>query len=109
MKSNRFRAENPKPVWGTALPVITFVLVFGFFFYAIIMLSERSAEQQIKSLETAVTRDVLHCFASEGEYPESMSYIEENYALSYDHNKFEIEYAPGGDGNLPYVKVSLKQ
>jgi len=108
MKSNRFRAENPKPVWGSALPVITFILIFGFFFYAITRLSENATEQQIASLETAVTRDILHCFASEGEYPESIKYIEDNYALSYDHTKYEIQYLPGGDGNLPTVKVWQK-
>ncbi|MBR6328256.1 MAG: hypothetical protein IKR68_01260 [Lachnospiraceae bacterium] len=108
MQNNRFKTEARGASANMVVPIVSFVLIFGFFFYAISALSQNTASQQVKSLETAVTRDVLHCFAAEGEYPESIEYIEKNYALSYDHNKFDIQYTPSDGNSLPEIKVVEK-
>ena len=91
-----------------AVPVISFAVIFGVFYLAISRLADNTGIQQRQTLENAVNRDILHCFASEGEYPESIEYLEENYALTYDHDKFEIEYIVSGDNKLPSVKVLVK-
>ncbi len=90
------------------IPIISFVIIFGAFYLAITRLADSAGLQQLQALENAVRKDVLHCFASEGEYPESIEYLEKNYALSYDHDRFEVYYVRGDGNVLPEIKVLAK-
>lgn len=47
-----------------------------------------TVSRQKESLETALNRDIIHCYAVEGFYPPSLSYMEEHYGLTYDKSLF---------------------
>lgn len=63
-------------------------------------------DQQI--LLDAVNRDIIHCYAIEGMYPPDTSYIEDHYGLSYDKDKFIIDYEFFGANIMPKVTVITK-
>ncbi len=109
MRNNRFKNELEPPAYNIIIPVLSFILIFALFYLAITQLAGNSQIRQLQTLENAVHKDILHCFASEGEYPESIEYLEENYALTYDHDRFSIEYTPGASNTLPEVRISVKQ
>ncbi len=87
--------------------MVSFVLIFGLFTAAISMLSKNTEQQQLNALSKAVTRDVLHCFASEGRYPADIKYLEENYALSYNHDHYSIRYDNPGTGEFPSIEITV--
>lgn len=85
------------------------LLIFGaiiiFFIVAISRFSGNRAANQKEILTDALNRDIVHCYSIEGMYPPSLEYIEEHYGLSYDHERFIIDYESIGSNLMPNVTV----
>lgn len=105
MRRNRLKKVKKNIAFSLIIPFVSFVIIFGLFFYGITQVSEANDREILESLKTTVNRDIVHCYASEGMYPPSLSYLEENYGLTYDHDKFYISYEPVGVNVLPEVTV----
>jgi hypothetical protein len=84
---------------------IIFALVILFFIYGMSNLSDYNAANQKEILSDAITRDIIHCYSVEGSYPPSLEYIEEHYGLTYDHERFIIDYEPFGSNLMPNVTI----
>lgn len=82
-----------------------FAAVFLLFWFAVSSLSTRTNEEEIQTLETAVTRGITYCYAVEGSYPASLAYLKENYGLIYNEDKYFIDYQPMGANILPDVTI----
>ena len=65
-------------------------------------------DRQRQSLEKALHRDIIDCYANTGRYPKTLDYIERVYGLSYDENTFSIEYTVRGSRVPPLVNVTVK-
>ncbi len=50
-------------------------------------------------------RSIANCYALEGEYPESLEYIKENYGLVYDEDRFFVDYRVSGSNIMPDVTI----
>lgn len=87
-----------------ACPIIVLIFIFG-----LSSISSSTVNRQKESLETALNRDIVHCYAVEGYYPPSLSYIEEHYGLIYDKDLFFIDYQPIGSNIRPDVTILIKQ
>lgn len=88
--------------------MILFAAVFAWAWTGIGSVSRESARQQKKSLEDALKKDMVHCYAMEGRYPESVQYMEEHYGLTYDKEKYLIDYELVGSNLMPDVMVIEK-
>lgn len=110
---NRFLNKNDKsPLYflpRIRISYILFPLLIILFLYGLSSLSESTITRQQESLETALNRDIIHCYAVEGFYPPSLSYIEEHYGLVYDKDLFFVDYQPVGSNLHPDVTILLKQ
>ncbi len=103
---NRFqKKKNWARHAGRVIAGAVLILVFGLFWAGISSVSEETREQQKKSLETAIWRNVIHCYAMEGRYPQSLEYMEEHYGLSYDKSRFLVDYEIVGSNIMPDVTV----
>ena len=67
--------------------------------------SNTTFEKQKESLEAAINRDVLHCYAVEGFYPPSLEYIKEHYGLNYNEERFVVDYHPVASNLRPNVVI----
>lgn len=47
----------------------------------------------------------MHCYAIEGQYPESVAYLEENYGLRIDHDRYIVHYDIFADNIMPEITV----
>ena len=105
----RFQYNTQKSVnKNMLLSLATFVLIIGLFFYGINSVSARTDSEQRKSLENAISRGITHCYAVEGSYPESLSYLKEHYGITYDENKFFVDYKTSGSNIMPDVTIIEK-
>ena len=103
---NRFESSGKKGILNRLnYPFILFALIILFFFYGLNNLSAYNAENQKEILTDAITRDIIHCYSVEGSYPPSLEYIEEHYGLTYDHERFLIDYEPIGSNLMPNVTI----
>lgn len=107
MRSNRF---NPDPLGFlprliSLLPLLMGILILLLFLRGIQSVSDTTIAKQQESLETALNRSITQCYAVEGMYPPSLNYLQEHYGLSYDKNKFMIDYQSIGANLMPEVVV----
>jgi hypothetical protein len=62
-------------------------------------------EQTIESIKEAVVRATVQCYALEGRYPASLKYLEENYGVSVDTDKYIVHYRSEGENMMPDIRV----
>lgn len=88
-----------------ALPALTFLLAFVFVLAGIRSIGNTADEQQLKNLEASIRRSAVQCYALEGSYPESLSYLMENYGVTYDDSRYMVSYQAYGSNMLPVITV----
>lgn len=106
---NRFEKPSPiKKLQKISLPIIGFILLFLIFLRGFTSVSENTYHKQEEALNTALNRSIIQCYAVEGTYPPSLEYIEEHYGLTYDHDKFFVDYQSIGSNMYPDVTIISK-
>ena len=106
---NRFESSGRlRKLRFISLPALAFVLLFILFMSGIASVSDTTYEKQEESLHTAIERSVVQCYAVEGTYPPSLSYLEEHYGLTYDHDMFFIDYQVYGSNIYPDITILRK-
>ena len=64
-----------------------------------------SSQSQAESLKNAILRSAVSCYAFEGAYPESLSYLKEHYGVTWNENKYVVDYEIIGANLMPSVTV----
>ncbi|MBQ7564323.1 MAG: hypothetical protein IJT16_10075 [Lachnospiraceae bacterium] len=107
---NRFnKPDLLKRIFNSqTLSIVVFAVVIVVFLLGINAVSGSKMTDDKSLLEKAVTKDIVHCYAVEGVYPPSLSYIENNYGLTYDHKKFIVSYESIGSNIMPSVMIIEK-
>ena len=88
---------------GFLVPLLVFLVIFLFVFRGIVSISDTTAEKEM--LEQTVYRDIVHCYASEGYYPSGIDYLKEHYGLTWNEERYWIDYQPIGSNLMPDVTV----
>lgn len=106
----RFTPETGRgTVLKRLLPLIVSAAILILFAAAVGSVSQSSTEQQKSNLEQAVRRNIVQCYITEGSYPESLKYLEDNYPILYDRDIFYIDYQPIGENIMPEVTILCRQ
>ncbi|MBP3784366.1 MAG: hypothetical protein J6I68_14065 [Butyrivibrio sp.] len=110
--ANRFDKTSisilPSENFYRVISVVIFVLIAVFFIQAVEYSGRSSIEKEQESLENAISRDIVQCYALEGMYPPSLSYMEDHYGLTYDKNVFFVDYQPIAANLYPDYTVILR-
>lgn len=91
-----------------ALSMVLFLALLFLFMAGLSGVSQKSARQRAQNLETAVSRGIAHCYATEGHYPESLEYLKNHYGISYDTDEFFVDYQVLGENIFPDVTIIKK-
>ena len=104
---NRFQRPNlgKRILQSVNFSILFFLLVIGIFLYGIVTVSSGTAEDERRILDEAIHKDIVHCYAVEGMYPPNLTYMEEHYGLTYDHDKFLVDYEPIASNIMPNVTI----
>ena len=109
--ANRFDKEHHIQIpsgFYRFISVAIFVLIAVFFVLAVEYSGRSTIEKQQESLEKAIARDIVQCYAIEGQYPPSLEYMEEHYGLTYDKDTFFVDYQPIAANLYPDYTVILR-
>ena len=102
----RFQTERrERPFFRLLLSVCVFALILGCFSLGVRSLSADTDRRQRESLERALNQSITSCYAVEGAYPESLEYLTEHYGLTYDHDRFFVDYRISGANIYPDVTL----
>lgn len=91
------------------LPILAFLILLLLFLYGVNSISATTWEKQEESLRNAVYRSIVQCYAVEGTYPPSLSYLQDHYGLTYDTDSFFVDYQPIGANLMPDVTIIPKK
>lgn len=107
MYKNRFEPDPWRfiPRLISLLPLLVGIIILLLFLWGIQSVSDTTAAKQQESLETALARSIAQCYAVEGMYPPSLNYLKEHYGLTYDEDKFFVDYQSIGSNLMPEVNV----
>ena len=89
--------------WLIALCVMA--LIVGAFYGAATLNARQAAQEQRALLEDVITRALVTCYAVEGRYPSSLSYLKENYGVDVDEETYAVFFTSFADNVLPSVRV----
>lgn len=81
--------------------LITIVLLGS----AIYKYQEKNQALDLENAQQTVTKYAIQCYASEGSYPPDLAYLEENYGLILDREKYIYYYEIFGSNVLPIIDV----
>ena len=68
-------------------------------------LSRRTEEEGARNLVQAVRRASVQCYAIEGRYPPSVEYLEENYGIAIDRERYHVFYEGFASNIMPDITV----
>lgn len=88
--------------------VILLLLVIGVVFFTNQLSAKVTGDRQ-QLLENTIRKYAVQCYALEGSYPESIQYLEKNYVLTLDKDKYVYHYKFIGSNMMPEVYVFEKE
>ena len=65
--------------------------------------------EQADSIAQTIYDRALQCYVIEGAYPESLSYLEENYGLAVNKKDYTIVYTPYAENQPPEIRVIYRK
>ena len=97
-----------KNFWKSFITPVAFIaVVVAIIFWSSTMSSKASAEQA-STLENAIRKAAISCYAIEGRYPESLQYIKDNYQVLINEDDFIINYEVFASNIMPSVEVRVR-
>ena len=87
------------------LPVVVLAAVCLIFYLGISYAGRETISQEQTSLQQALEQGAIRTYAMTGHYPQSLNELLQDYGISYDSDKFVVEYVPNGSNLLPSVSV----
>ena len=106
---NRFFHEKSHRWLKQGAAVLLFLGIFLAFTYGLSGISKKTTAEEAKSLHRSISRGISHCYATNGFYPESLDYLKEHYHISYDTDKYFVDYQALGENIFPDVTIIEKQ
>ncbi|HHZ02218.1 MAG TPA: hypothetical protein GX396_04680 [Tissierellia bacterium] len=88
--------------------VFMIILLILYMYYGIENAHKKNDEENFKILSDAIVRSAVHCYAIEGFYPPNIKYLEDNYGLIVDHDKYFISYNIFASNIMPEIMVFIK-
>lgn len=92
---------------GILLPVLAVVILLSFL-SGLSNLSQGSADEDKRQLETALRRAAVACYAAEGIYPPDLAYLEEHYGIQIDETRYAVSYEAIASNLMPDITVLEK-
>jgi hypothetical protein len=107
---HRFETQTRRSfLWTVLWSLVLFGVLCGLFQAAVSRLSQRTDDTERTLLDQALTRSIAHCYAIEGRYPESLDYLKTRYGLTYNTERFYVDYQPLGSDLWPDVTILEKE
>ena len=94
-----------KLISGISFSIFLFIGIIVFFLISITNASQEIDNNELNTLRESIDKAVVNCYAIEGAYPKNIEYIEENYGVIIDREKFIVIYEVLAPNVLPNVIV----
>jgi hypothetical protein len=93
---------------GYVISAMVFSLLILLFLYSINFFNGLSDRQNLDLTRQVVKHAVVQCYSIEGSYPPDVTYLEKNYGIVIDHDKFFVDYMNIASNIMPNIEVYEK-
>ena len=91
----------------TFLPILLLAAVCLIFYLGITGAGREAVTKEQTTLKRALEQGATHTYALTGNYPQNLEELLTDYKISYDPDKFVVEYVPNGSNLLPSISVLI--
>lgn len=109
MKSFRKKSYTRSLHRNIVIQIISSLVLVGILVFGYVILSDIYRKQNIELLRQSVKRTAVECYSVEGFYSGDISYLEEEYDLSYDHDRYFVFYDAFSSNIMPNIEVYEKK
>ena len=99
------RKDKIMVLGGYGASAILFILVLVLFMAGIMAFSRKAEANGAETLQASIQKASVQCYAIEGRYPPSVEYLEENYGIQIDRNKYSVFYSGFASNVMPDITV----
>lgn len=89
----------------TIFPLLFLVAVCLCFLRGIDLTDEETRQKEQFTLEQALQKSAVRTYALTGRYPENLSELLSQYHITYNPEKYLVEYTPSGSNLFPQIQV----
>ena len=100
------REQKRKNWTGTALSVLLFLVALVILALGTSRLQSGAGREGLAATQQAVQRAAVLCYATEGYYPPSLTFIEDRYGVQIDHNRYVVHYEVIASNVMPVIRVA---
>lgn len=72
------------------------------------LVKSKSTLHELKQTELVIKNAAVQCYALEGAYPQSFDYLQENYNINVDTEKYMVDYKCFASNIAPSITVLPK-
>ena len=84
------------------------ILILAVFLISLAKLDRGSSELQRQQLEDSIRRTCVACYATEGVYPPTLAYLEDNYGIQIDRSRYAVFYEIFAENLMPDITILEK-
>lgn len=102
------RVFRPKKTAGALRGIVYAIVVcvcVGLVLFGLQDLGRTQEDEQARVAQDAIVKAAVQCYALESRYPESLAYLEDNYGLTLDREKYVYHYRVYGSNLMPEIEV----
>lgn len=66
-------------------------------------------EYSTENVRSVIIKAAALCYAAEGSYPENLKYLQDNYGISVNYDKYMVHYSYVGGNIPPEVIVTVRK
>ena len=86
-------------------PLLLTIAIIAMVMVGLRQADEANRAEGLRLLEEAIFRAVIHSYAVEGHFPESLDYLSEKYGIFIDTTRFLVHYDVFAVNILPDIRV----
>ena len=105
---SRFNKKKRFKFKSIYVAILVFFVLMLVFMMGVSIMKSSNGDRQEQALNSAMERDIMHCYALEGFYPPSIEYMEAHYGLTYDKSAYIVDYQPVGNNIYPNYTIIKK-
>ncbi len=87
------------------LSAVLFIAAAVWFVISVNNAGSAAEEKQADAVYRTIMNGAALCYSIEGEYPPSLEYLEENYGVRIDRERYAVDYSYFGANIRPTVTV----
>ena len=106
MRVDRRSRRRKSQTKGYLLSAAALLLLVGVFAVGALSFAGKAGQKGEESLRRAVTRASVQCYAIEGRYPPSVEYLEENYGVRIDRDRYNVFYYGFASNVMPEIVIN---